>query len=230
MSEKEALAKIGSDLEAKALAYPTAAMALVVTNDQELVAADEFVKGGMALIKEIRAGYDDIINKAHETWKGAIAKRDHYLKPVDDAVRIVKNKKMAPYLEAIRKAQEEAEEAVRRAQEEAEEAERLAEEERQRKAREAMHDGEVAKAAKILAKPIPEIVPETVDIPEAVKLKGTHAIRRWTYEVINIKLVPRHLLMLDKVAVNKIVQEEKGKTQIPGIRAFQATSVASRGD
>jgi len=228
MSKKEALVTIGPELKEKALAYPTAAHQLVVTNDKELKAVDEFVKGGKALIGEIRAGYDDIISDWDKGHKNAIAKRDHYLKPVAEGVNIAKGK-MAPYLEEQARKIREAEERARRAQEEAEEAERKAEEERQRAAREAMHDGNQAEAEKILAKPIPEIVPETVVIPKAVELKGTHATRRWAYEVTNIDLVPRPLLMLDKVAVNKIVQEKQVDARIPGIRVFQKTGVSSGG-
>ena len=228
MKTDESLIKIGADKKAAALAYPTAASKLIVTNDQELKVADGFIKGGKALIREIREGYDDIISDAHSTWKGAIAKRDRYLKPVTDGVDIAKGK-MAPYMEEQRRKVREAEERARRAQQEAEEAERKAEEERQRAAREAMHDGDQVKAEKILAKPVPEIVPETIDIPEVKELEGTHTTKRWTYEVTNIELVPRPLLMLDKVAVNKIVQEKQKDAKIPGIRVFQKTGISSGG-
>lgn len=228
MSEKEALVVIGEELKAEALGFPTVARSLFVTNDQELKAVNEFVKGGMALIKEIRAGYDEIISDWDKGHKNAIATRDRYLKPVSEGVGIAKEK-MAPYMEEERRKIQEAEEKARRVQQEAEEAEMKAEEERQRAAREAMHDGDQRKAEKILAKPVPEIVPETVDIPEAVELKGTHATRRWTYEVTNINHVPRFLLMLDKVAVNELVQREKGHANIPGIRIFQKTGVSSGG-
>lgn len=227
--DEKAVVVIGENRKAEALGFPEAARSLgVVTNDDELKIVDQFVKGGKALIKEIRDGYDDIISDAHGTWKGAIAKRDHYLKPADEGVKIAKGK-MAPYLEEQRRKIQEAEERARRAQQEAEEAEQRAEEERQKAAREAMHDGDQKKAEKILAKPTPEFVPETVVVPEAVKLEGTHATRRWTFEVTNIYLVPRSLLILDKVAVNKIVQEKKKDTNIPGIRAFQKTGVSSGG-
>jgi len=228
MSKKEALVKIGPDLKEKALAFPAAARQLVVTNDKELEAVDRFVKGGKALIKEIRDGYDDIINDWDKGHKNAIAKRNHYLHPVAEGVNIAKGK-MAPYMEEQRRKVQEAEERALRVQQEAEEAERKAEEEQQKAAREAMHDGDQRKAEKILAKPAPEFVPETVVVPEAVELEGTHATRRWTYEITNIKLVPRDFLMLDKVAVNKYVQAMKKDANIPGIRVFQKTGISSGG-
>ena len=229
MKTDESLIKIGDDLKAKALALPVAANALVVTNDQELTAANEFVKGGMALMKEIQAGYDDIIKHWNDGHKATIAKRDQYLNPVGDAVKIVKNEKMAPYMEKQARKVREAEEARRKAQEEAEEAERKAEEERQRFAREALQDGDTTAADEILAKSLEEVVPEIVDIPVAKILEGTHVTRRWVYEVINIDAVPRPLLMLDRVAVNKIVQEKKENARIPGIRVFQKTGISSGG-
>lgn len=228
MKTEESLIKIGTDLKAEALAYPEQAQSLVVTNDRELEVANEFVKSGNALIKEIRAGYDDIISNAHATWKGAIAKRDHYLGPVSESVKMVKNEKMAPYMEKQAQIQREAEEALRRAEEEIAEKKRQAEEERQRRARIALHDGDVKATRDILAEPIPEFMPELVVVPETMKLKGTHTQRIWTYKVIDINLVPRSLLMLDNSAVNEIVKEQKEKAKIPGIYVFQKISVSTK--
>ncbi len=229
MKTDESLVKIGADQQAKALAYPEQAKALVVTNDKELEAVDNFVKGGIALMKEIRAGYDDIISDAHSTWKGAIAKRDHYLNPVSEGVKIAKNEKMAPYMEEQARKVREAEEARRKALADAEAAEIAAEAERQAKARQALHDGDQAKAEKILAEEPKEIIPEQVDIPVTKKLEGTHARVTWEWEVVDIEKIPRDFLMLDTVAVNKIVQVKKEHAHIPGIRIFQKTGISSRG-
>lgn len=253
MGKDEALIKIGADRQAEALGYPAAARKLIVTNDEELKAVDEFVKGGKALQKEIRAGYDDIINDWHKGWKNSIAKRDHYLKPVAEGVDIAKGK-MTPYLvekarirreaeEAARKAKAEAEAAARRAQEEAEAAARAAEEERQRKAREALHDGEKKKAEKILEEEtkvfIPEVedvpAPEEIIIPEKPKLDGTFTRTDWMWELKNIDLVPRVLpngdrpLTLDRGVITKHVDKYKATAKIPGIRVFPKTIVISKG-
>lgn len=253
MSKDEALTKIGADLQAKALAYPTAAHQLVVTNDKELKAVDEFVKGGKALQREIRAGYDDIINDWHKGWKNSIAKRDHYLNPVSEGVKIAQGK-MVPYMEeqrrkrreaeeAARKAQEEAQAALRRAQEEAEAKALAIEEEKQRKAREALHDGELEKAEKILEEKRTEVAPvktedfppEEIVIPEEVELKGTHLRTRWDWELENIDLVPRILpngkrpLQLDRAVITDYGLKHKEKAKMPGIRFFQKTGMASKG-
>lgn len=228
MKTETSLTQVGADLVAEAESYPQTARELTVTNDKELEFANEVVKGIKALQKEIRAGYDDIIDKAHKAWKGAIAVRDGYLKPLEEAERMIKGK-MAPYMEEQTRKVREAEEAMRKAQEEAEIAERKAEEDRQRKAREAIQDGDTKAAEEILAEPVPEFVPEIVDIPTVKKLEGTHARVTWEYEVVNINLVPRSLLMLDRVATNKLVQEQKERAKIPGIRVFQKTSVSTRG-
>lgn len=228
MAKNESLVKINSSKKAKALAFPEQAKALVVTNEKELIAVDQFVAGGKALMKEIREGYDDIISDAHGTWKGAIAKRDHYLNPVAEGVKIAKGK-MAPYMEEQRRKQREAEEAKRRAEREAEEAEIKAEEERQRLAREALQDGEKEKAEKILSKPAPEIVAETIDVPTVTKLETSHAVVTWDWKATDFSLVPEDLKMLDRVAINKIVREKKGDTKIPGIMVFETTGVSSKG-
>jgi len=229
MKTDNLLVVVGEELSAEVKSYvKMGASAIVVSNDQELTVADSHIKAIKALKKKVREGYDDIISKAHATWKDAIAKRDEYLKPLEEAEAIIKGK-MAPYMEEQARKVREAEERARQAERDAEEAERKAEEERQRAAREAMHDGDQVKAEKILAKPVPEIVPEKVDIPEVKELEGTHATKRWTYEVTNIDLVPRSLLMLDRVATNKLVQEKKAHAMIPGIRVFQKTGVSSGG-
>lgn len=230
MSKNEkALAVLGKNREAEALAFPIIARQLfTVKNDDELKIVNQFVKGGKALIKEIRDGYDDIISDWDKGHKNAIAKRNHYLTPVAEGVDIAKAK-MAPYLEKQARKIREAEEKARRAQEEAMKITMEAEAERQKAAREAMQDGDMEATVKILAKASAESVPEAVVIPEAVELEGTHATMRWTYEVTDINLVPRPLLVLNKGAVNEIVQREKRNARIPGIRIFQKTGVSLGG-
>ena len=247
MKQEEALTKIGTDLQAEALGYPAAARQLIVTNDKELKAIDEFVKGGKALQKEIRAGYDDIINDWHKGWKNSIAKRDYYLKPVSDGVEIAQGK-MVPYMqeqarkrreaeEAARKAQEEAQAALRRAQEEAKAKALAIEEEKQRKAREALHDGELEKAEKILEEKKTEVapvktedfLPEEVVIPEKVELKGTHMRTTWGWELEDFDQVPREWLCLDPAKITAYVRTAKEKAKIPGIRIFPKTGMASKG-
>ena len=233
MKTEQALVKIEETVLTQALTYPAKAQALVVTNDEELETADAFVKGAKALIKEIRDGYDDVISDAHSTWKGAIAKRDHYLKPVSESVDIAKGK-MAPYMEEQARKQREAEEALRRAEEEAEEKERLAEEERQRKAREALQDGDTEAANNILAEPEPEIIPEKVDIPQVKKLEGTHTRTDWMWEEMNESVVidgtvPREFLMLDGPKITAYVKKHKEKAKIAGIKIFPKTIISTRG-
>ena len=254
MDKNKSLMPIGEELKAEALAFPRCARELVVTNDQELVAVNEFVKGGMALQKEIRAGYDDIIESAHSTWKGALSKRDCYLKPVSEGVEIAKGK-MAPYMEerkrkreeaeeAARKAQEEAQAVLRRAQEEAEAKALAIEEEKQRKAREALHDGELKKAEKILEEETKVFIPEMEDvpapaeivIPEEVDLGGSHLRTTWGWELVNIDIVPRILpdgkrpLKLDHAVLTGHATKHKEKAKCPGIRFFPKTGMASKGE
>ncbi len=229
MKTDESLAIVGEELSDEVKTYvKMGASAIVVSNDKELTTADGHLKALKALKKKVRAGYDDIISKAHATWKDAIATRDEYLKPLEDAEAIIKGK-MAPYMEEQVRKIREAEEARRKAQAEAEAAERKAEEDRQRLAREALQDGDQEKAEKILAKPAPEIMPEMVDVPSAAKLEGTHARVTWDWKVTDFSQVPESFLMLDRVAINKEVREKKGNTRIPGIMVFEKTGISSRG-
>lgn len=211
--------------------YPQAAKMLIVSNDKSLEVANEGLKTIKALKKKIREGYDDIIQKAHKAWKATIAKRDEFLKPLEEAENIIKGK-MGPYMEEQARKQREAEEAAQRAIAEAEEAERKAEEKRQKFAREALQDGDTKGAEEILAKPPEEIIPEPVDIPVAKKLEGTHTRVDWMWELEAphiISKVPRTWLKLDEVAINAYVRKMKDKAVIPGIRIFPKTGVSSRG-
>lgn len=228
MKTDESLVKIEESVLIQALTWPAKAQSLAVTNNEELVTANAFVKSAKALIKEIRDGYDDIIKYWNDGHKATIAKRDKYLKPVSESVEIAKGK-MAPYMEEQQRKIREAEEKARQAERDAEEAERKAEEERQAKACQALHDGDTKAAEDILAEPVKEIVPETVDIPEAMKLEGTHTRVTWDWELENIESVPRCFLMPDRVKINKYVQEQKEKSEIPGIRVFQKTGISTRG-
>jgi len=227
--------------------YPPIARALIVTNDRELAIADGYLKGNKALQKKIREWFKPHKTKAREALNGLIADEKALLDPLGEAEGIVKGK-MTPYLEEKARIRREAEEAARRAKAEAEAALRRAkaeaeakalaiEEEKQRKAREALHDGELEKAEKILEEKKTEVVPvkeedfipEEIVVPEKVDLKGTYIRTTWEYEVVDIDLVPRSLLILDRVRTNKIVQHQKDKTNIPGIRVFQKTDTRSRG-
>ena len=64
-----------------------------------------------------------------------------------------------------------------------------------------------------------EIVPEEVvaDVGESI------TSRRWTFEVTDIKIVPRAYLALDTVAVNKAVRD--GERDIKGLRIYQETGL-----
>lgn len=220
--------KTDESLVKEVVGFPEKARALVVNNDKTLELAGEELKGSKALQKKIREWFKPHKTKARDALNGLIAEEKRLLDPLQEFERIVKGK-MAPYMEEQARKVREAEEAREKAQKEAEEAERKAEEDRQKKAREALQDGDQKKAEKILAEEPKEIIPEQVDIPVTKTLEGTHATRRWTYEVTNIELVPRPLLMLDKVAVNKIVQEKQKDAKIPGIRIFQKTGISSGG-
>lgn len=229
-----------------------AARELIVSNDQELDIANENLKGTKSLQKRIREWFKKHKTKAREALNGLIQDEKELLDPLIKTEDIIKGK-MGPYMAERRRKREEAEAAARKAREEAQEAHnkrvqaaedaiKAAEEERQRKAREALHDGEKKKAEKILEEEtkvfIPEVedvpTPEEIVVPEEKKLEGTHMRTTWEWELENIDLVPRILpngkrpLKLDRAVITDHGVKHKEKAEMPGIRFFPTTGVASK--
>lgn len=215
-------------LKTEAEAWPVQVQGLPpVTDDAMLLAYDDKLKAIRALAAQVRAASDEIIKKAHDTWKTALAKRDLYLSPLKLAEQLLKAR-MGPYMLEQARKQREAEEAARRAQEEAAAAARAAEEERQRKAREAAHDGDIKSATKILAAPPPAVGVPAVEVPKAAKLAGTSVREEWRWRITDEKLIPREWLTLNEPLITAHVRMHKGNTRIPGIEAYAEASVAVR--
>ena len=211
-------------LRTKALTLRQVARGMTVTNEKELRIADEFRKGTIELIKEIRAGYDENIKAARAVHTGLITKRDSYLKPAEEAKAII-GIKMQPYMAKREAKRQELLEKARKEQEEKERLEREAKKKKEKEIEAAIEAEEFEKAEElIIEEPAPTPVKIT-KVPEKVRLAGTHQRTIWKYRVINLELVPRPLLMLDHVKTNKIVQRDKEKTNVPGIEAYPETKV-----
>jgi hypothetical protein len=64
-------------------------------------------------------------------------------------------------------------------------------------------------------------------LPDIVESKSgeTRISRRWTFEVIDEKKIPRSYLTLDEKKVNDDIQKE-GIREIPGLRIFQKENIS----
>jgi len=200
------------ELKTQALVLPEKAGFITVHSQTTLDRANEFLKTVKVFRKNVKDFFGPIkknLNKA----KSELMERINFLdNPAEKAEKIVK-KEIERYLaeqeEKRLKAEEEARQEKEKAFEKAREAEKLGFEEEAEKIR---------KEETKLATPL----------PPPVKAEGTHLRKNWTYEVTDITKVPREYLVLDSVKVNAIVRADKEKTNIPGIRAYQETSVSTR--
>jgi hypothetical protein len=68
----------------------------------------------------------------------------------------------------------------------------------------------------------------TAPVATAPKVKGISTRKKWSYEVVDIALVPREYLMLNGVAIGGVVRALKGETNIPGIRVVSEDIMSAR--
>lgn len=214
-------------LKTKAVTCLETARGMFVKNESELEAADEFRQVIRDLMAAIRRGYDQNIKNAHKTWKDLIATRDEFLYPAQVAEATL-NKRMSTYMAAREAKRLEVLEKARIKKEAAD---------LKAAAAQKVKDDAIAKAEEeedfekveelVMEEPAPVAAP-VIRVPEKVKLKGSYSVTDWKYEVTDLDLVPRSLLMLDPAKTNKVVQHQKEKTKIPGIRVYSETRMVSR--
>jgi len=185
--------------------------------------------------KQVGETFDPIVQKAHSTWKEAIAQRAKFLDPLDMAEVNVKNKVTSWRMEEERKRRAEEyrlsviakQEAEARAQAEA-------------AALAASGDKELAKIVleEAAAAPAPVIVaPSTVPKQEGIAKKTNW---KWRYkqgefealtEMVKAAAADPKLLgylCFNESAVGATVRAQKDITQIPGIEVYPEESVSVR--
>lgn len=202
-------------LETTAASFPARASFIIVNSQATLDRANEFMKGVKTYIKAIADMMDPAIKKGKAAVAENIAIKKRLQGPAKEAEIIVKpviTKYLADQDEVRRKAKEEADQAIEKKFEKAREIERLGDKE----GAEEIRKTETA-------------VAET--LPSPVKTAGTHLTKYWTWEEEDPgdpNKIPRKYYVLDVLEINRIVREQKGKTNIPGIRVFQRTSSTTR--
>jgi len=199
-------------LEITAASFPARASFIIVNSQATLDRANEFMKAVKTYIKAIA----DLMDPAIEKGKAAVAENVSIKKrlqgPAKEAEGIVKpviTIYLAEQDDLRRRAKEEIAQAIEKKFEKAREIERL---------------GDKEKAEEIRKK---ETAVAEV-LPPPVKTAGTHLTKYWTWEEEDPDKIPRKYYILDRLEINRIVREQKGKTNIPGIRVFQRSSSSTR--
>lgn len=185
--------------------------------------AGERCKAIVALEKRVHEYWDGIVDQAHKTWKGLVAKRSEFLDPLDA------NKKAQI---VSMKTWEREEERKRQ------EAERIAQE----AARKQAEDEAIALAASLEKQGTPEakaeaaaIIEAPVAVPQVIiptsKPSGFGSFTRenWKAEATDIKAlaravlagqVPEMALMGNSVFLGQQVRSMKGTMKWPGVRTW----------
>jgi len=168
---------------------------------------------------KVRAGYDESIARAHELHSSLIAARDKYLKPLQEAERLYKNRVAAWHAD---------QEAARREEENRLriEMEAAAKRDRENEIRELQAAGRKADVKALKAQPVdvPQVVLPAVKAPDGVSVGKT-----WDYQITNENQVPREFCSPDPKKIKAKVAALKGDTKIPGVRVFEKLGVSMRG-
>lgn len=69
---------------------------------------------------------------------------------------------------------------------------------------------------------------ESTEKKEIQQTVGTSTVtKRWTFEIVDEKKIPREYLELNEVKVNKDIRGKDGKRNIPGLRIFQKEGIST---
>jgi len=215
-----------AELEVKAQSLEGEARALVIVNQADYLAADRFGRAAKALLAEIDAAFDPIIEAAHKSHKTAIEQKKKQAAPVEAVKKIVADKMGAWYRAEQARAAEERRKAEA-------EARRVAEEEALARALELEAQGMPEAADVALAEP----VVERVHVEEAPKIEGVSYRETWSAEVLDFPALVRAVaegkasyayLLPNDTALNAQARIEKSALNIPGVKARAETVQARR--
>ena len=200
-------------VEQKALTVIDQAKMVKIVDAETYKEAGALWKSIEAMKKEVFETFDPIVRKAHAAWKEAIAQKDKYYAPLDEAHRAVK-KLMSDYdleQERLRLAEQ------RRLEEE------LRKQEEDRKLQEALDaeaSGQKEEAAAILEEPV--TAPPIILAKTTPKVAGGPVYRTvWKFKIENAALIPREYLVPDEVKIGGVIRASKGMIKIPGVRAYE---------
>jgi len=192
--------------------FPDRAGFITVHSQNTLDRANDFLKDIKGFRKQLNDFFDPNINRLHKAHKEAKAQKTRFEEPLKKAEEIVK-KEITAYLVNQDNIRRETEEKAKQEAEKRFEEARELEKQGMKEEAEKMREEETA-----LVSPLPPIA----------KAEGTHLTKHWIWELDDIEKVSREYLILDELKINAEVRLKKGETNIPGIRVFQKSGIATR--
>jgi hypothetical protein len=197
-----------------------AAKELVIQGEEHYLKVADGIKTIKATAKQVEAEFKQSIEDANAEHKRLTALRGSYLKPLEEAEKLIKQKMGAYTMEKERK-QREAQAAQRRAEEE--ERKRLEDEAK------AMADQGDLFGAMEVQEQAESMVAVQVEIAPP-KVEGVTYISDWEVTVTDKDMVPVEvagviLRPVDEAAVKRVVKLMKGGIKIPGVSIKEIKSV-----
>jgi len=209
------------ELETKISVSLVKAGELIVSDQDSLSKANEFLLGIKQLRKEIDEVFSPIIEAAYKAHKEAVAQKKKFEEPLLKAEQMVKQK-IAGYLEEMERIRRQQEEEKRKIEEE----KKRIEEETLKRLVEAKEDSEMENAIKAAEEKLAKI-PE-IDVVEKPQTVGLSMREVWKFEIVDEMAIPREYLMPDLAKIRKTVQELKGEAKIPGVRIYSEKELMAR--
>jgi hypothetical protein len=194
-------------IKTESLSLVEKANLMMIIDDANLTIANQFLIDCRQMRKRIGEHCDPVIEQAHKAHKAAVRQKKIFEEPVIKAEQII-----MPKITKYRSDQEQkrlAEEKRLR-----EEAERKAQEEALAQAIEAEQSGAIEIADEIMAAPVQFVAPVVKDLP---KMESVSEREVWSFDVVNINLLPKEFLIVDEKAIGRVVRAMKDKTNIPGV-------------
>lgn len=93
-------------------------------------------------------------------------------------------------------------------------------------ARQKEAQAKIDETAKELGLPPVEIEKKETKMQTQGSMGKTFVQKRWTYDIVDIGLVPKEYIVLDNVAVNNAIRA--GIREIPGLKIYQKEGIGSR--
>ena len=184
-----------------------------------------------AFFKKPKADLDASISAVKQAMLGFRKEQERIQKEAEaKAAEAARKERERQQMEAAKK-----EEAARKAREIAEEKARKLEEagnlEKAEAAREAADEREAAKMREADAmRQAADMVPPAPVVHYAMpKISGVSERKTWDYEIVDEKLIPDEHKFINHQSIRGVVKAMKDKTNIPGVRVFQKSTLASQG-
>lgn len=192
-----------------------------IKSSDDVNRATLILKGIKGLKEKIESTFNPIIEKAHQTHKEALGKRDLYLKPVQDIEKKIKNNILV-YTNKVIAEQRERERIANEA------LAKVAEEQKQNllaKAKESTNKWE----SETLKEKAQEIKPITVYVQErVVESDGLGFRKNWKARIIDFDLIPREYLIANEALLNKEAKRSEKESHIPGVEFYNDMNVNVR--